>query len=476
MSHQASADGRGPTQRLEASHAEHRSVWPYAVVILLGFWLVTSPFTFGYLVSEVAPAPLGSHISPRLRIDGMIVSDLLSGLSLIVLAGLCLGPPRAALRWAICLVGVWLNAAPLVFWAPSPVAYLNDTLTGILVIAFVVLVPGSFHAEIRASRERLIPPGWSYNPSCWPQRSVMIALAFAGWLVSRYLAAYQLGYLSHLVDPFFGAGSETVVTSNVSAAWPVSDAGLGAFAYTLEMLMGFMGGQARWRTMPWLASLFGLFVIPIAIFHVALVISQPLVVNGWCTSCLLAALLMLPLIPLTIDEVIAAAQFVGGARARGVPAWQAFWLGDPPRHDVAEPSVVTLSATPRRPASLAHLATDAVRGLSVPWTLAVAAAFGVWLLFAPWVFASSGLAETSSIVSGTLIVAVAVTTMAEPLRVGRFVLTAIGIWLIVSQWTIRGHTSGAIMNLVFVGTLLVLLSLPRGMVREHFGSWDRYVM
>jgi hypothetical protein len=102
----------------------------------------------------------------------------------------------------------------------------------------------------------LIPPGWTYNPSSWHERAPMIGLAFIGLLASRYLAAFQLGYITTVWDPFFGHGTVNVLHSDVSKAFPISDAGLGAAAYTFEMLMGWMGGKERWRSMPWMVTFF----------------------------------------------------------------------------------------------------------------------------------------------------------------------------------------------------------------------------
>ena len=68
--------------------------------------------------------------------------------------------------------------------------------------------------------------------------------------LSRYMAALQLGHISHAWDPFFGAGTERIVTSEVSEAWPVADAGLGATVYVLEIVSGIIGDKRRWRTMP----------------------------------------------------------------------------------------------------------------------------------------------------------------------------------------------------------------------------------
>lgn len=123
------------------------------------------------------------------------------------------------------------------------------------------------------------PPGWSCNPSSWTQRWILIVLGFAGMMVSRYLAAYQMGYVAIPWEPFFGEGSRRVLDSAMSKSFPVSDAGLGAFAYTFEFLMGFMGGKARWRTMPWMVALFGILGIPLGLTHISLVAFQPVVVG-----------------------------------------------------------------------------------------------------------------------------------------------------------------------------------------------------
>ena len=74
--------------------------------------------------------------------------------------------------------------------------------------------------------------------------------------------------------------------------------------------MGFMGAASRWRTMPWMVALFGILVVPLGLTHIALVMSQPAVVHHWSTLALLAAALMLPMITLTVDEVVAMGQHV----------------------------------------------------------------------------------------------------------------------------------------------------------------------
>src|SRR5690606_2823066 len=112
-------------------------------------------------------------------------------------------------------------------------------------------------------------------------------------------------------------GTRKVLDSAMSHAWPISDGGLGALAYTFEFLMGWMGSPSRWRTMPWMVAFFGILVIPLGLTHIFLVISQPVTVGAWCTMCLLAAVIMLPMIPLEVDEVFAMIQHLREAKKRG---------------------------------------------------------------------------------------------------------------------------------------------------------------
>lgn len=88
----------------------------------------------------------------------------------------------------------------------------------------------------------------------------------------------------------------------MSKSFPISDAGLGAFAYTFELLMSWMGKTSRWRTMPWMVTFFFILVVPLGLVHITLVILQPVVVGQWCASCLFAAFIMLLMIPLAQDE------------------------------------------------------------------------------------------------------------------------------------------------------------------------------
>ncbi len=167
------------------------------------------------------------------------------------------------------------------------------------------------------------PPGWQANPSTWLGRAPEFGLALVGLPIALYLAAYQFGLVAHVWDPFFGSGSERVLTSKVSQAFPVPDAFLGALGYLADIVTGLIGGEARWRTHPWAVLLFGATVLGMAAAGVVLIVAQPLLVGTWCTLCLASAVISLSMVVPALDEVLATLQHLGRERARGASLWRA---------------------------------------------------------------------------------------------------------------------------------------------------------
>jgi len=457
-------------------------LWTNCTVVALGVWLVTSPATFGYgnlaQVGERVARITAERSLPSLAFRGAALtwSDIVSGVLLVLFGTVSLWPhPRTDFfgRWGVAFVGLWLQFAPLVFWSPSPIVYANDTLVGALVITFSVLVPmmpGMAHHIAMMKPGPDIPPGWTYNPSSWLQRGPIIALAFIGWFISRYLAAYQLGYIRSVWDPLFGEGTRAILDSKVSRSWPISDAGLGAVAYTFEVLMGFMGGINRWRTMPWMVSFFGILVVPLGLTSIILVILQPVAVGTWCCLCLVTALGMLIMIPLTVDEVVATCQFLVQAHREGKPFWRTFWVGDTVEAGADD------VRTPHFGTRLAQAASAMTWGVTVPWRLLVSAALGLWLMAAPAVFDTSGVAADSDHLVGALTVTTAVIAMAEVVRAGRFLNVLFCVWLIVAPWLFSSASAGARVNDVITGVAVILISFRRGIVRDRYGTWDRYIV
>jgi nucleoside-diphosphate-sugar epimerase/uncharacterized membrane protein len=181
-------------------------------------------------------------------------------------------------------------------------------------------------AEVRSNRDAT-PTGWSYNPSTWPQRVPIIALAIVGFGISLYLGLYQWDILPDVWEPLFGDGSRAVLNSPLSHVLPVPDAVLGAVGYLLDAVTGAIGGQNRWRTMPWMVILFGLAVGPLAAVSVFLVIAQPVLLQHWCSLCLISAVIALVMVGPAMDEVLASLQYLKRESLAGRSVWQAFWGG-----------------------------------------------------------------------------------------------------------------------------------------------------
>lgn len=78
---------------------------------------------------------------------------------------------------------------------------------------------------------------------------------------------------------------------------------------------------------------------------------------------------------------------------------------------------------------------------------------------------------------GALVVTIAITAMAEVARPVRFVNVMFGAWLLLAPGILHGASSLAGWTGVGVGLALIALSLPRGArSKDHYGSWDRFVV
>lgn len=430
-----------------------RWIWRDFANIALGVWLISSPFTLGYSEPQ------------------MVWSDVTSGAVIAIVAILTLFPRFDLGRWVLCLAGIWLLLAPLLFWTRDAAAYANGNLVGALVIAFSVLIPmmpSRVHHKVMMTPGPDTPPGWSYNPSGWIQRGPIIAMAFLGFFLSRYLAAYQLGHIEDPWDPFFGDGTRRVLDSDVSKAWPVSDAGLGAASYLIEALSGFMGARNRWRTMPWMVVMFAVLVVPLGIVSLVLVMLQPIAVGAWCALCLVTALAMLIMVSPALDEVIAMAQFLAAARREGQPVWTVFWTGGTLQQGAAtaEPSHAAI-----RPRLLEGLDLD-----NVPWNLFVAAVLGIWLMSAPAVLGSTGRAANIDYLAGALVVTWSVIAFGEVARPVRFLNIPVGLMLIAATFLVSGGTDTSRWSDVATGLAVAGLSLRRGRITARFGGWNRMLV
>lgn len=253
-------------------------------------------------------------------------NDVVIGLLVVIFSVISLIPTLRWIRWINALLAVWLMFSPLVFWTQEAV-YSNNTILSALILLISAYTPSQ---DIEAPSD--IPSGWSYNPSEWTQRIPIMFLAFLGFLMAKYLAAFQLGHISSVWDPFFGDGTEKVLTSDISRAFPVSDAGLGALSYLLDVIAAAIGDKNRWKTMPWMVVLFGFFIIPTGVTSIVLVMLQPIGVGAWCTICLITSVVMLLMVPPAIDEVCASVQFLRKSVKEGQPFGVYSFLAKEVRH------------------------------------------------------------------------------------------------------------------------------------------------
>ncbi|WP_431685591.1 vitamin K epoxide reductase family protein [Hahella sp. NBU794] len=435
-----------------------RNLWAHFMNMALALWLICSPALRDY--SE----------------PGMIYSDVIAGFALLVFAGLSLSWRLSWARWVCAVLGLWLMSAPLLFWTPNAAAYLNDTLVGILVIGFAIALPPSPGISSRAELDETnIPPGWDSNPSSWFQRLPIIALAMVGLLISTYLCAYQLEHIPEVWDPFFAGsrtdpqnGAEEIITSYVSEAWPVPDAGVGALTYALEILSGLVGSHKRWRTMPWLVALFGFMIVPLGIVSITFIIIQPILLETWCALCLIAATAMLLQIPYSLDELVATGQFLYRRKLAGRSLWKVFFLGDEDNGGRVAPE----PSFEQRPAAIIK---DIVGGgVGLPWNLAVSILIGVGLMCTRLLFGTEGAMADWDHLIGSLTITVAVIALTEVARPVRFLLVPLGICLLLTPFAYGPGLNASLASLI-AGLALILLSLPRGDISRRYGNWNRWM-
>jgi hypothetical protein len=74
------------------------------------------------------------------------------------------------------------------------------------------------------------------------------------------------------------------------------------------------------------------------------------------------------------------------------------------------------------------------------------------------------------------VITFAVIAMAEVGRTLRFINILFGAWIVIASWLLAGAATSAKWNNVIAGVALILLSIPRGRVKEHYGTWQPYIV
>jgi len=432
-----------------AAQMHSRFLWTRYVMFASGIWLMVTPATFAQHSLLVT------------------ANDIICGLLIVILSMLALSFKRPWAPWMLCAIGVWLQFAPLIFWAPNAVGYLNDTTTGALLILLSLIIPGTpGGVELKGGE---VPPGWSYNPSSWNQRLPIILMAFLAWMSARYMAAYQLGYITEIWDPIFANGTQKVVTSPLSKSFPISDAGMGALVYSLEVLMGFKGSVRRWYTMPWLVFLFGIMVVPAGFVSILLIMLQPLIVGYWCSWCLFTAICMLIMIALTLDEVVAVCQYMASVVHTKQHFWKIFWKGGHYEEGALD------ERSPPLNVSFVKNVHAMLWGVSFPWHLLISILLGGTLMFAPTYMTVSRYLSPSDYVVGALVATFSFIALAEVLRSVRFFNIILGVFIFIYALVfLNSENSHYIFHIIW-SLILIAISIPKGRIKESYGNWDRFI-
>ena len=442
---------------LRGEHRRHR--WAHFVNVALGVWLVTQPPMIG----------VGEPWLAR--------SEFALGAALILFASLSLSWRMGWARWVCAGIGALVMAAPFLFWTDNPAAYLSDTLVGALIFGFAICTrPEVGPSPLAAMTGPETPPGWSYNPSSWTQRLPIILLALVGLQVSRYLAAYQLGHVEGVWEPFFMGsagdprnGTEEIITSQVSEAWPVSDAAVGGYTYALEILTGIVGSRMRWRTMPWLVLLFGLMIAPLGVTSIFFIVIQPIVIGTWSTLALIGAAAMLVQIPYSLDELLATLQFMR-RRAKAGQSWLRLLLfGDT---DDGQQDAPADEFDARPGAIFKQMWTG---GVSLPWNLAAAAAIGLWLMFTRATLGAEGAMANADHLVGALALTIVSLAAAEVARALRFLLIPLGVALFATPFVYDADAAQTVAGIA-CGLALIALSLRRGAIRGRYSGWQKLIV
>ena len=433
--------------------------WAHFTNIALGTWLVTQPA----LIAVDEP--------------GLRAAEMSIGVGVIAMGFLSLSWRTQSARWAAAGLGALLMAVPFVFATSNAAAYLADTLIGGLIFALAACVkPDVGPSPLARLTGPDVPPGWTYNPSAWTQRLPIVALALVGLYVSRYLAAYQLDQVPGVWEPFFAGspddprnGTEEIITSSVSRAWPVSDAAVGAYTYMLEILTGVVGSSRRWRTMPWLVVLFGLMIAPLGVVSILFVIIQPIVIGTWSTLALVAALAVLVQIPYSLDELLASLQFVRRRMSSGQNGLRVFLFGDTDEGADQKSAPLELDRSAR--SLLREALTGGVR---LSWNLIAVAAVALSLLFTRLTLGVEGGLANAHHLIGALALTVVSIAAAEVARPARFLNVPLGLLLVAAPFVYETDAPTALFTVV-AGAAIAGLSVLRGSrLVGRYGEWTRW--
>jgi hypothetical protein len=177
------------------------------------------------------------------------------------------------------------------------------------------------------------------------------------------------------------------------------------------------------------------------------------------------------LIPYSVDEVFATAQYLWQSKRVGRSFWRTLIFGGPVLSELRDP-VQGLDMP------ISRIIKDFFRGgVTYPWTLVGCTLIGAYLLCTRLLLGVEPPLYFSDHTAGCVAIVIAVTAWAEVARTVRLLNVPLGLWVAASPFALDGGTTVALVTDVAAGLALAALSLPRGTrSREHYGGWDQYIL
>lgn len=104
------------------------------------------------------------------------------------------------------------------------------------------------------------------------------------------------------------------------------------------------------------------------------------------------------------------------------------------------------------------------------WAGLLCVAIGVWLMVAPAVLRSGGLAATNDRIVGPIVASVAFVALWDVVRPLRWLNVAPALWLLVAPWILGYQDTVSTANSVGAGLVALASVVVRGPSRGRFGG------
>jgi hypothetical protein len=169
-----------------------------------------------------------------------------------------------------------------------------------------------------------------------------------------------------------------------------------------------------------------------------------------------------------VHEAIAVGQFLLEAKRQKKDLWQVFWMGGGiVGAGTQDPDRMNFSLRQRWIAS--------IQGVTVPWTILVQLAIGIWLMARPDVLPASTSTANCDHLLGAVIVTIAAVSTAEVTRAVRLINIVAGAMLIIAAIVFARDLPIVLGSELASGLILICVSIPRGAIVERYAGWDKFV-